>query len=307
MADVQDEQPRVPFVSRLREEVASAQVFELQPSVATCHTPRGTHRLGARPGEHRSSQRGSVRFAQEEEAAPKIDLRFKGGVAKPFKLEGVEVSILVRDLKALCQRYCLLEPEQQRLLHKGKILQDDQRLEETGVKSGATLFLVRGASASSGPQDDRDRISEQERERQLPQIEAGMRMVGPPCSDCGVNPGRLQTDGLCSICFREQVVKENRRLKKKREDAKRREEEAVLRDEERRREEAEMEIRNQQDSTRCYSCRRKIGLTGFQCQCGFHFCSTHRHAEDHECTFDHKARGREILAMQMDTGDGTTG
>eukprot|EP00971_Amphidinium_carterae_P055285 1089670-Amphidinium_carterae.1 len=42
------------------------------------------------------------------------------------------------------------------------------------------------------------------------------------------------------------------------------------------------------------------GLTGFECRCGYFFCATHRHAEDHACSFDHKAHGQagltELLA-----------
>ncbi|KAL5725545.1 hypothetical protein ACHQM5_008680 [Ranunculus cassubicifolius] len=47
---------------------------------------------------------------------------------------------------------------------------------------------------------------------------------------------------------------------------------------------------------RCLSCNKKVGLTGFDCKCGSTFCSTHRYPEKHECTFDFKAKGRELLA-----------
>jgi len=40
-------------------------------------------------------------------------------------------------------------------------------------------------------------------------------------------------------------------------------------------------------------CGRKIGLaTSFRCRCTLTFCSGHRHADGHACTFDYKARAR---------------
>jgi predicted nucleic acid binding AN1-type Zn finger protein len=47
---------------------------------------------------------------------------------------------------------------------------------------------------------------------------------------------------------------------------------------------------------RCGMCRKKIGLTGFKCQCEIFFCSAHRMPESHACEFDYKATGRERLA-----------
>ncbi|CAD6224135.1 unnamed protein product [Miscanthus lutarioriparius] len=47
---------------------------------------------------------------------------------------------------------------------------------------------------------------------------------------------------------------------------------------------------------RCASCRKKVGLLGFPCRCGATFCSLHRHAEKHACSFDFKTAGREKIA-----------
>ncbi|KAI4368714.1 hypothetical protein MLD38_017239 [Melastoma candidum] len=46
---------------------------------------------------------------------------------------------------------------------------------------------------------------------------------------------------------------------------------------------------------RCCSCRRRVGLTGFRCRCGFTFCGTHRYPELHGCGFDFKSFGREEI------------
>ncbi|OVA07718.1 zinc finger protein [Macleaya cordata] len=47
---------------------------------------------------------------------------------------------------------------------------------------------------------------------------------------------------------------------------------------------------------RCSSCKKRVGLTGFNCRCGFTFCSSHRYPEEHKCTFDFKGSGREAIS-----------
>ncbi|PKA52428.1 Zinc finger AN1 domain-containing stress-associated protein 15 [Apostasia shenzhenica] len=47
---------------------------------------------------------------------------------------------------------------------------------------------------------------------------------------------------------------------------------------------------------RCFSCRKRVGLTGFRCRCGELFCSRHRYSETHDCSFDYKAAGREEIS-----------
>jgi hypothetical protein len=51
----------------------------------------------------------------------------------------------------------------------------------------------------------------------------------------------------------------------------------------------------QVNTSRCWTCNRKIGLTGFQCKCEFFFCSEHRYSDKHECSFDFKAQGKKLL------------
>ncbi|KAI3972082.1 hypothetical protein MKW92_031606 [Papaver armeniacum] len=46
---------------------------------------------------------------------------------------------------------------------------------------------------------------------------------------------------------------------------------------------------------RCFSCNKKVGLTGIKCKCGSVFCSLHRYPEKHSCDFDYKSVGRESL------------
>lgn len=46
---------------------------------------------------------------------------------------------------------------------------------------------------------------------------------------------------------------------------------------------------------RCLSCKKKVGLTGFECRCGGLFCSIHRYSDKHECNFDYKELGAEEI------------
>lgn len=47
---------------------------------------------------------------------------------------------------------------------------------------------------------------------------------------------------------------------------------------------------------RCFSCKKRVGLTGFECRCGNLFCSSHRYSDKHSCTFDYKTVGRDAIS-----------
>ncbi|XP_034710558.1 zinc finger A20 and AN1 domain-containing stress-associated protein 1-like [Vitis riparia] len=51
-------------------------------------------------------------------------------------------------------------------------------------------------------------------------------------------------------------------------------------------------------SEQCEMCKKKVGIIGFKCRCGTMFCGKHHLPEKHECNFDYKAMGREILRKQ---------
>lgn len=46
---------------------------------------------------------------------------------------------------------------------------------------------------------------------------------------------------------------------------------------------------------RCSVCRAKVGLLGFKCRCEGLFCSLHRHADAHKCSFDYMTYERDLL------------
>ena len=40
------------------------------------------------------------------------------------------------------------------------------------------------------------------------------------------------------------------------------------------------------DKTKCWSCKKKIGLLGMVCRCEYTFCPKHRYPEEHQCDFN---------------------
>jgi len=47
---------------------------------------------------------------------------------------------------------------------------------------------------------------------------------------------------------------------------------------------------------RCLSCKKKLGLTGFECRCGGQYCGIHRYSDKHACSFDYNAMGKAQIA-----------
>jgi len=46
---------------------------------------------------------------------------------------------------------------------------------------------------------------------------------------------------------------------------------------------------------RCAMCRKKVGLTGFECRCGGLFCGIHRYSDKHNCSFDYRELGAQEI------------
>ncbi|XP_065210547.1 uncharacterized protein LOC135838728 [Planococcus citri] len=46
---------------------------------------------------------------------------------------------------------------------------------------------------------------------------------------------------------------------------------------------------------RCALCRKKVGLTGFECRCGGLYCGIHRYSDKHNCTFDYRQLGAQEI------------
>lgn len=48
--------------------------------------------------------------------------------------------------------------------------------------------------------------------------------------------------------------------------------------------------------SRCLTCRKRVGLTGFSCRCGNLFCAAHRYSDKHDCPFDYQAAAQSAIA-----------
>ncbi|XP_017786512.1 PREDICTED: AN1-type zinc finger protein 6 [Nicrophorus vespilloides] len=46
---------------------------------------------------------------------------------------------------------------------------------------------------------------------------------------------------------------------------------------------------------RCAVCRKKVGLTGFECRCGGLFCAVHRYSDKHDCSFNYREMGAQEI------------
>ncbi|KAM6963207.1 AN1-type zinc finger protein 5 [Aplochiton taeniatus] len=46
--------------------------------------------------------------------------------------------------------------------------------------------------------------------------------------------------------------------------------------------------KNEKKKNRCFTCRKKVGLTGFDCRCGNLFCAVHRYSDKHDCPYDYR-------------------
>jgi len=48
-------------------------------------------------------------------------------------------------------------------------------------------------------------------------------------------------------------------------------------------------ITEQKTKPRCHECNKKLSLAQhFECKCGLMFCSVHRYADSHNCSFDYQ-------------------
>lgn len=56
------------------------------------------------------------------------------------------------------------------------------------------------------------------------------------------------------------------------------------------------EAKPKEGPTRCGTCKKRVGLTGFKCRCGNYFCASHRYSDKHDCLFDYRTAAREAIA-----------
>lgn len=97
-------------------------------------------------------------------------------------------------------------------------------------------------------------------------------------SNCGFY-GDASTNEMCSLCYKKTLTE-------------------CEEDSSKNSSEEDSSEKSQIDTTRCYYCKRRIGLLGFQCRCGYKFCAKHRYANQHSCSFDYKTHDRKQLEKQ---------
>lgn len=51
----------------------------------------------------------------------------------------------------------------------------------------------------------------------------------------------------------------------------------------------------QTNTNKCWECSKKVGIVRVPCKCSFVYCPKHRHAEDHNCSFDFLAENQQRL------------
>ena len=50
-----------------------------------------------------------------------------------------------------------------------------------------------------------------------------------------------------------------------------------------------------QGPNKCSTCRKLVGLTGFNCKYGNLFCSSHRYSHKEDCSFKYQTVGRDAI------------
>ncbi|KAI5646866.1 AN1-like zinc finger domain-containing protein [Phthorimaea operculella] len=53
--------------------------------------------------------------------------------------------------------------------------------------------------------------------------------------------------------------------------------------------------KDKKKKNRCNVCKKKVGLTGFECRCGGLFCAVHRYSDKHDCSFDYRELGAQEI------------
>ena len=127
--------------------------------------------------------------------------------------------------------------------------------------------------------------------------------------------GSTATEGFCSVCYQKELQRRKQSISeaadviipKPEELLKRKSESDVFEVEKNNEDEDQISqpltsTNNSSSSkpkkpkkAKCGVCKKKLGLTGFECRCGKQFCALHRYTDKHECSFDWETLGKDQL------------
>ena len=65
--------------------------------------------------------------------------------------------------------------------------------------------------------------------------------------------------------------------------------------------EKDMNKNKETKKNRCMKCNKKLKLTDTPCKCGHCFCNEHRYSDRHDCKFDYKKLGKDLLEKNNPT------
>lgn len=92
--------------------------------------------------------------------------------------------------------------------------------------------------------------------------------------------GITRNDGYCSMCYKRKRRCDSREKKKEIKIKKELESVESV--------ESVNDIILQSDIEHCWKCKKRVGLLGFGCKCGYKFCGKHRYYDMHDCCYDIK-------------------
>ncbi|PHT29453.1 hypothetical protein CQW23_30958 [Capsicum baccatum] len=55
------------------------------------------------------------------------------------------------------------------------------------------------------------------------------------------------------------------------------------------------QVKSKEGLKKCTACRKRVGLTGFSCKCGDLFCAVHHYSDKHNCPFDYRIGGQNVM------------